>query len=333
MKALVTGGGGFLGRAIVERLRDRGDKVRVLSRGDYPALRALGAETVRGDITDIADVIKSCEGVDAVFHVAALPGIWGPWRRFYRTNVTGTENVLDGCRRNGVKKLIYTSSPSVVFDASVAVPLAGVNESHPYPEVFGCYYAQTKAKAEQLVLAANRNGSLLTTSLRPHLIWGPRDNHLIPRLVARAKAGKLIRVGDGTNKVDLTYVDNAADAHVLAADRLEAGSPVAGSAYFISDGHPVRLWDWIDTLLKRAGLPPITRSITYARAQTIGTVLEAIYFTFHITAEPRMTRFLASQLAGDHYYDISRAKRDLGYSPTIDNETGVQRVLDWLKER
>lgn len=331
MRALVTGGGGFLGRWIVKKLRSRGDEVRILARSEYPDLRADGVETVRGSVADRTAVEEACHDRDVVFHVAALAGIWGPADEYQRTNVTGTENVLAACRQMNVPKLVYTSSPSVVFPPG-AVAIEGVDESLPYPDKFGCTYSETKAAAERQILAAN-NATLSTTSLRPHLIWGPGDNHLIPRLLDRARSGKLVRVGNGTNLVDLTYVENAADAHVMAADRLAPGSTVAGNAYFISDGAPVSLWSWINDLLQRLGMAPVKRSISYTAAYGIGAAMEAAYIAMGWTSEPRMTRFLASQLAGPHWFSIDRARRDLGYQPAVNNETGVVRLIEWLNSR
>ncbi|QDU63720.1 3 beta-hydroxysteroid dehydrogenase/Delta 5--_4-isomerase [Planctomycetes bacterium Pan216] len=331
MKVLVTGGGGFLGRALVNKLLRRGDEVRVFARGDYPDLVRDGAELVRGDLADPAVVADACQEREVVFHVAALAGIWGPRTSFERTNILGTENVLAGCQQHGVERLVYTSSPSVVFPKG-KVDIAGWNESAPYPERFGCAYSRTKAIAEEKVLRAGRDNRLRAASLRPHLIWGPGDAHLIPRVVSRAKEGNLVRVGSGTNRVDLTYVDNAADAHLLAADALDSNPDVAGKAYFISDGAPVELWTWINDLLTRLDVPPVRRAISYRTAATIGGVMEAVYATLRLRQEPRMTRFLASQLSGDHYFSIENARRDLGYEPAVDNETGMKQLVDWLRE-
>jgi nucleoside-diphosphate-sugar epimerase len=225
IQALVTGGGGFLGLYIVEQLVARGDKVRVLCRGTYPRLRELGVECLSGDVRDPAAVSRACAGVDAVFHVAAVSGIWGPWEHYHGINTVGTENLLAGCRANQVPRLIYTSSPSVIYDGR---DHRNANESLNYPAQYLCHYPHSKALAERAVLAANGAEGLATVALRPHLIWGPRDNHLIPRIVARARSGKLRRVGRGDNLISMSYVENAAHAHLLAADRLAPHSPVAG---------------------------------------------------------------------------------------------------------
>lgn len=329
MKALVTGGGGFLGGYIVEKLVGRGDSVRVLARGRYPELESLGVETVQTDLRDQSAVVKACEKVDVVFHVAALPAIWGKWKDFYGINVQGTKNVLAGCRAHGVSRLVYTSTPSVVFDQS---DLCNVDEAYPYPGRYNCHYPATKAMAERIIIDANGQEGLLTTSLRPHLVWGPRDKHLIPKILQRAKARQLHIVGDGLNKVDITYVENAAEAHLLAADHLKVDSPVAGQAYFISQGEPVVLWDFINQLLERLGIPQISKAVSYRAAKSIGALLELVYTVLSLNGEPRMTRFLASQLARSHYFDISRARRDFGYSPRITTSEGLERLVDYMRQ-
>jgi len=214
-KVLVTGGGGFLGSAIVRRLVDRGDKVRSFSRGFYPELESMGVALIQGDIQDKVSVENAVDGMDVIFHVAAKPGVWGNYTDYFQTNVSGTQNVIDACRKYGVPILVYTSSPSVIFNGT---HMEGVNESVPYPDKYHAHYPKTKALAEQAILEATGSG-LRTMILRPHLIWGPRDNHLVPRIIARAKS--LVRIGTGKNLVDTIYIDNAADAHILAADKLE----------------------------------------------------------------------------------------------------------------
>jgi len=328
MRVCVTGGGGFLGRYIVEQLLARGDTVTVFTRGAYPELTALGATVVRGDLQNAEAVAAVCRGMDAVFHVAALAGLWGPWDDFYGVNVIGTENVIAGCRKHGVPKLINTSSPSVIFDNTAQ---EGVDESYPYPPTYESFYPQTKALAEQKVTAANGPG-LLTVSLRPHLIFGPRDNHLLPGMLARAQAGQLVQIGDGTNRVDLTYVEDAAWAHLCAADALTPDSPVAGSVYFISQGEPILLWPWVAAFLRELGLPGIKTRIPLAAARATGAALETAHRALHRKGEPRLTRFLASELAQSHYYNITRARQELGYQPRFTMEQARQKTLAWLRE-
>jgi len=328
VKALVTGGGGFLGRAIVDRLVARGGQVRSYARGAYPELADMGVETLRGDLTDADAVRAACGGCDVVFHVAARAGIWGRYQDYYEPNVRGTENVIAGCRAQGVSRLVFTSSPSVVFAGG---DMENADESLPYPARPRSHYSATKALAEQRVLAASGE-HLRTLVLRPHLIWGPRDNHIVPRLIARARAGQLRQIGSGQNRVDSTYIDNAADAHLLAADALEADPHAAGRVYFISNGEPRPLWELINRIIGAAGLPPVTRRVSRRTARTLGGVLELLYAVLRIKAEPRMTRFLADELATSHWFNISAARKDLGYEPRVSIEDGLQRLEVWFRE-
>jgi len=321
-RAVVTGAGGFLGRYVAESLQARGVQVLGLGRGDYPFLRERGIETRRVDIRDASSLTSALANADTVFHTAAIAGIWGRWQDYYEINTLGTQHVIDACRANGVSRLIFTSSPSVTFGGH---PQCGVDESAPYPRRWLSHYSHTKALAEQLVLKAN-GPELATCALRPHLIFGPRDPHLIPRLLERARQGQLMRVGDGTNLIDVTYVENAAEAHWQAAAALGPNSAVAGKAYFLSQGEPVECWPWIDGILARAGLPPIRRQISFRAAWWAGALLEGCYRVLQKTNEPRMTRFLAAQLAMPHYFNISAARRDFGYEPRIPTDAGLDRL-------
>jgi nucleoside-diphosphate-sugar epimerase len=328
MHALVTGGGGFLGLYIVEQLRARGARVSVFCRNQHAPLERLDVEVIRGDVRDAEAVRRACQGVDTVFHAAAMAGIWGPWRNYHGINTVGTRNVIAACLACGTARLVYTSSPSVVFDGSDHL---GADESLPYPRSYLCPYPHTKALAEQAVLAANGQSGLLTVALRPHLIWGPRDNHLIPRLIARARAGKLKQIGAGNNLVSISYVENAAAAHLQAADALATGSAVAGQAFFVNEEEPVNLWQWIRSLLLRAGLEPPRGSLAAPLAYAAGAFLEWAYLLGRIQGEPPMTRFLARQLAGSHHYSILKAKRAFGLKPLVSVSEGLNRIDGDLK--
>jgi len=329
VKALVTGGGGFLGSAVVRRLRDRGWQVVSLTRGDYPAVTAMGATQQRGDIADPQVVLEAAAGCDAVLHVAAKAGIWGSDESYYQTNVVGTRNVLEACRTHGVPRLVYTSSPSVVH---AGADLEGVDESTPYPEHYEAAYPRTKAEAERMVLAAN-GPHLATVALRPHLIWGPEDTQLVPRIVERRRGGKLRLLAGPPKLVDTIYIDNAADAHLLALDHLGPGSACAGKVYFISQGEPLPVNELINRILDAAGLPGLEPSVPPGLAVVAGAVLETAHRLLRIPGEPRMTRFLARQLASAHWFDLTAARRDLGYEPAISIDEGFVRLRAWFEQQ
>lgn len=328
MRALVTGGGGFLGTAVVGLLLARGDDVRNVTRGSYPALDALGVRSFRGDLCDAATVRTASAGCDVVFHVGAKAGIAGSAREYAATNVEGTRNVIQACRANGIQRLVYTSTPSVV---SVRGGIEGGDESLPYAERFPSPYPATKAEAERAVLAANEPG-LATVALRPHLIWGPGDTQLIPRILDRARRGRLRFVGDGSNVIDSTYIDNAAEAHLLAADRLGPGAAIAGRAYFISQGEPMPIRDLVNGILDAAGMPPVGATVPFPVAYALGAVAELAFALAGRGAEPPMTRFLARQLSTSHWFDISAARRDLGYVPRVSIADGMARLRGHLHD-
>ena len=322
MKALVTGGGGFLGLAIVRALLRQGAGVHSFSRGSYDLLDQLGVTQHRGSLADAGAVAAAVAGSEVVFHVAAQPGIWGDYAQYHETNVIGTRNVIAACRLHGVRRLVYTSSPSVVFDGR---DMQGVDESAPYPSHYEAHYPATKALAEQSVRAAN-NAQLATVCLRPHLIWGPGDNHLLPRLVARARSGTLARIGSRDNLIDTIYIDNAAEAHLLAADRLLPGSPVAGKVYFISQGEPVPMWDMVNRMLDAAGAPRVSRTVPVWLARLLALGFEGAHRLGNRPGEPRLTRFVVSEMSTAHWFDISAARRDLGYSPRVSIAEGLERL-------
>ncbi len=344
---LVTGGGGFLGKAIVRLLVQRGDRVSSFSRGYYSELETLGVKQVQGDISNPVAVENAVKGVDTVYHVAAKAGVWGDYKDYYRINTEGTRNVIAACKSCGVSRLIYTSSPSVVFDGG---DMEGVDETVPYPGSYHAAYPETKALAEQAVRQAggglqmadggwqrtekSRQGAgdgLKTIALRPHLIWGPGDNHLVPRILKRAK--RLRRIGDGKNRVDVIYIDNAAKAHILAEEALIREPELSGNVYFISQGKPVFLWKMIDDILQAGGLSPVKGSVSSKSAFWIGAALEWFYKAFALKGEPRMTRFVARELSTSHWFDIRAARRDLYYVPDVSTEEGLRRLAAYLKAR
>jgi nucleoside-diphosphate-sugar epimerase len=334
MKVLVTGAGGFVGGVVARMLRARGDEVRTVARGDYPALTALGCTHVRGDLSQAGVAEAAIGDADTVIHVAAKAGMWGPAAEYEASNITATQRLLDACVARGVSSLVFTSSPSVTFDGGDA---KGADESLPYPATFLAHYPRTKAEAERRVLAANGTphatggGVLRTCALRPHLVYGPGDPHIVPRLVTRAKQGRLAWIGQG-NLVDVTYVDNAAHAHLLAADALAAPEHrPAGKAYFISQGTPVAPDAWVGALLEAIGVPPVKRRVKQSLASAVGAVLETAWSVLALRGEPPMTRFVAAQLGTSHYYDLTAARRDLGYELLVSDEESIARTVAWLR--
>lgn len=330
MKALVTGAGGFLGGGITRMILERGGEVRGLARSDYPEMEALGVDMRRGDIADQGTVINAARGCDIVFHVAAKAGVWGSRDSYYIPNVVGTMNVIEACRRLNINRLVYTSTPSVTFEGKDE---NGVNEKAPYAEKYLCHYAATKARAEKRVLAANSK-ELATVALRPHLIWGPGDNHLVPRIWERGKAGRLKLVDGGKRKVDSVYIDNAVFAHLLAARKLRPGARCAGKAYYISNGQPLPMGVLINKILDAGGIPPVTKNISARTAYVAGAIFEFVYTLLRRKKEPIMTRFVARQLSTAHWFDIRAAKRDFGYTPRVSIKQGLKRLkADAMKNR
>lgn len=361
----ITGAGGFIGGKLAERLLACGREVRVLARRPLPTLERLGATIVSGDLHDIAALRRGTDGVSTVFHVAGRVGVWGPAADFHRVNVEGTRNVIAACRDARVPRLVYTSSPSVVFNHG---DLSGVDESAPLCTSAPCAYPTSKAAAERLVSAAHGT-TLATVSLRPHLVWGPGDRNVVPRVLDLARKGRLKIVGDGRNRVDCTHITNVVDAHLLAEDALRAGSaagagrggnshrsaesaarharsighavpglgaaiarapdaqPAGGRAFFITNGEPVVLWDWINELLRGVGASELTARVSTSTAYRAGAVLELLWRVLPLKGDPPMTRFVAKELATDHWFKIDAARRDLGYVPRVSMAAGTVELI------
>ena len=321
---LVTGGGGFLGRHVVKALVERGWKVRTFQRGHYDFLDVWEVEQRRGDLASAEQVLDACAGIDAVVHVAAKAGHWGSFDDYFDANVAGTDNLIAACRYHGVPRLVHTSSPSVVHAGG---DLEGVDESAPYATEFLAHYPRTKAVAEQKVLAAN-DEHLATVALRPHLIWGPGDQHLLPRLIQRRKAGRLRFIGEPGKRIDTVYIDNAVDAHLMALDALKPGAACAGKAYFITNGEPLATEDIINRLLAAFGLPAEDRRIPRKLAWALAIAMEAAWTWLPLKGEPLLTRFLVEQLSTAHWFRIDAARRDFGWTPRVSIAEGLKRLRD-----
>lgn len=324
----ITGASGFIGGKIAERLLAEGRAVRVLARQPLPSLEKLGATVIRGDLHDSAALQRGCDGAGTVFHVAGRVGVWGPEEDFFRVNFDGTGQVLTACRRAGVPRLVYTSSPSVVYNGG---NLAGVDETAPLCRDAPCAYPTSKAAAERLVTTAH-SPTLSTVSLRPHLVWGPGDKNVVPRVLTQARRGLLRIIGGGRNLVDCTHITNVVDAHLLAEAALRIpGGPAGGRAYFITNGEPVVLWDWVNELLRGVCIPELTRHLSLPAAYRIGGLLESAWRLLRLKGEPPMTRFVAKELATDHWFRIDAARRDLGYTPRVSMAEGTAGLIEHLR--
>ena len=319
----VTGAGGFLGTAICQFLRAADIKVIGFARKDYPHLRALGVSLIRGDLQNKKQVCKAMQGCDLVFHVASKAGVWGDKGSYFRPNVEGTDNILEACRFHKINRLIYTSTPSVTFTGEDE---SNIDESQPYAAQFLNFYGLSKAIAEEKVLKANSD-SLKTVALRPHLIWGPGDPHLVPRVIERAKAKKLKLVGKEDKLVDTIYIDNAVYAHLLAAVELnETNTCCAGKAYFLSNDQPILMATMLNNILTAANLPMVKARVSASFAYFVGTVLEWWYLRTGKQEEPVMTRFVAKQLSTSHYFNIEAAKKDFNYQALVSIEQGMKKL-------
>ncbi len=324
MNILVTGGAGFLGRYICRELKSKGHNVFSFSRNHYDHLDAIDVETKKGSLLNIPDLEYALEDIDAVIHTAAIAGVWGKKEDFYNTNYVGTQNLVDACLKHKIKYFINTSSPSVVFGQE---DILGADESIAYPKKYLTHYAHTKAMAEQYVMS-KCSDNFFALSLRPHLIFGKDDPHIIPRLVESARANRLKVVGDGQNLVDVIHVENAAHAHVLALEELVQNKNISGNCYFIGQDEPVNLWNFINDILVLKGQEAVVDSISFPRAYKLGAFLEFVYKMIGIyKPEPPMTRFVATQLAKNHYFSHNKAKKDFGYKCTLGTKEALKTIV------
>ncbi|RZF20782.1 MULTISPECIES: NAD-dependent epimerase/dehydratase family protein [Halobacteriovorax] len=323
MRVLVTGVTGFLGYHIAKDLLKDGHEVINFSRRHTSEVDELGIETIKGDLTNYEDIKNALRDIDAVFHAAGKVGMWGKSKDFHRINVDGTKNLVNAMKEQGAKYLIYTSTPSVVFGKD---EIKNGDESLPYPKKYLNEYAKSKSIAERFVLESNGHG-ILTTSIRPHLIYGERDKNIIPRLIQRAKSGRLKIIGDGQNLVDINYVENASHAHVMALKELSTEAKNQGKAYFIGQEKPVNLWDFINKILEAKGEKPISSKVSLKIVYFIGLIFELVYKLLgKYDDQPPMTRFVALQMGTSHYFKHDNARVDFGYSPKITIEESLEKI-------
>ena len=326
-RVFITGAGGFLGSEICRFLRSADIDVVGFSRGHYPHLLDIGVTLIQGNLQNSAAVIEAMKGCDLVFHVASKAGVWGDKNSYFKPNVDGTQHIINACQLHGIEQLVYTSTPSVTFSGEDE---SNINESQPYAKQFLNFYGLSKAVAEKNVLNANHH-QLKTVALRPHLIWGPGDPHLVPRVIERAKKGKLKLVGKIDKLVDTIYIDNAVYAHLLAAVELKKqNARCAGKAYFLSNDQPIFMATMLNKILAAANLPDVHKRVPSNLAYFVGTLLEWWYFRTGKTNEPIMTRFVARQLSTSHYFNISAAKQDFNYQALVTIDDGMKALTEYL---
>jgi nucleoside-diphosphate-sugar epimerase len=327
MRVLVTGGGGFLGSAICRRLLREGYQPVAFQRGAASHLDTPGIRIARGDICDQTALAEAAQGCGAVIHAAAKAGLWGAAAEYQRVNVDGTDTVIRVCRDLAIGALVFTSSPSIVHRGK---DIEGGDESLPLADHFLAPYPATKARAESMVLAAN-GPRLRTNALRPHLIWGPGDPHILPRLAQRVRGGRLLLPG-ANKRVDTIFVENAALAHLRALQELLAAGRSAGKPYFVSNDEPLPQGEIVGRLLAAAGIEARIQAVPAIAARFAGALCETTWRLFGLAAEPPVTRFSADQLCTAHWYDMSAAKRDLGYRPEVSISEGLSRINRQLTE-
>jgi len=329
--SVVTGGVGFVGQHLVEALLARGDTVRVLDIADESPF-GDDVDYRRVDITDAQAVDAALLGADVVFHNASLvhtshnriPEVWA-------VNRDGAQHVIDGCKHHGVKRLIYVSSGSVVYNGK---DILDGNESLPYASTSQAPYAESKIEAEKLTLAANGQGGLLTCAIRPHVIFGPGDGRFMPAVLRNAKAGRLkVQVGRREWLSDYTYISNLVDALLLADEKLVPDSPVAGSAYFITNGEPMPFWGFVKEVLARLSFPPIKYRAPHQLVYGIAAIKEGIDTLRggKLNAEDGLSRFAIRYMCTHHYFDITKARQELGYEPKVSMSEGIEKTCAHLE--
>lgn len=323
MKVLVSGGGGFLGGSICRQLVEAGHQVIAYQRSPADHLKPNGVHAYTGDITDPGALIDASSGCEAIVHTAGKAGVWGDADDYQRINVDGTANIVQACRANNIPYLVHTSSPSIVHAGG---DIGGADESLPIAEHFTAPYPASKAEAEKIVCAAN-DGTLKTVALRPHLIWGPGDPHILPRLAAKARGGKLALPGPD-KVIDTIFVENAAQAHVMALHELLGEARCAGKAYFITNNEPMPQGEIIRKLLAAIGIDVTIRSVPPGLAKMAGAVCETIWQILKLKSEPPVTRFSVEQLATAHWFDTSAALQDFGYEPKVTISEGLKLLRE-----
>lgn len=324
-KVLITGGGGFLGRAVAKKCVERGYKVWSLSRNTYPALTAMGVVQIQGDVTHAMDVQKACKGKDVVFHLAARKGGWGRLSKFYKTNVKGTRNVIEACKNAKVRVLVYTSSTRATMDQNGCYA-DGMGKD--YPDRFQNNFAMSKAFAEQAVLKASTQ-DFRCIVLRPHMIWGPGDTSVIPGLFKHRRW--IFKIGNGQNKVSGIYIDNAADAHLLAAVKAFSDERLSGKVFVLAQDEPLILWDFIGKIETWTGKKMVLMSLPKSVVMPVGKMVECFFRLTDINRTPCLSRNIVIELADSHVFNINDLNCSLGFLPSVSVQKGFELYGAWLE--
>ena len=315
----MTGGSGFIGGALIERLVAEGNPVRALARSEEAAARveSLGAEPVRGELGDRASLAAGAAGCATAFHLAAHLGEWGPWEDFERGNVEGTRNALVACEEAGVRRFVHCGTEAALMAGE---PLVHVDETAPLRPDSPAPYPATKAKAELAVREANRDG-FETVAMRPRFVWGRGDTTLLPEMVKTIEAGRFAWVGGGRNVTDTAHVDNVVEGLILCAEKGRGGE-----SYFITDGKPVVFREFITAMLRTQAVDPPDRSLPGWTAGPLALVSEAAWKLLPLPDEPPMTRFRAWILTQECTIEIGKASEELGYRPIVSHEQGLAEM-------
>ncbi len=318
-EVFLTGGSGFIGGRLIERLRREGHAVRALARSPAASERvsSLGAEPVSGELADTDAMRAGAQGCDWAFHAAATLGDWGRREDFERGNVIGTANVLRACEQAGVSRFVHVGTEAALLAGQ---PLVEVDETAPLRPDSPALYSSTKARAEQAVLAANRAGFEIVV-VRPRFVWGAGDTTLLPRMVEMVCSGRFAWIGGGRHRTSTTHVDNTVEGLILGATR---GHP--GNAYFVTDGEPVEFRDFVTRLLATQGVQAPTRSIPSGVASVLAAAAEGAWRLLPLPGQPPITRFAYWVSAQECTIRIDKARADLGYEPVRTIEDGLAEM-------
>jgi nucleoside-diphosphate-sugar epimerase len=322
-RVLLTGATGFVGTALSSRLLELGAHVVCVSRTQRESQHAR-VEWFNGDVEDTDAMLRATRGVDAVFHVGGMVGHYGLRASYLRANVLGTQNILAGARKNGVRSLVFTSTPSVIADGT---PHFDVDETHPYSRRYQSPYSESKALAEQDVLRAN-GPDLGTVAIRPHMIWGPGPSHWVGGVRKLSRKGMLYQMGKGTNRVGMTYMDDCVAAHIAALHALESDKAVGGRAFFIHGGSPVSLWQWVRDLTAALSLPSIRGTLPTGLMKVAAGVCDGLVVASRGSLHFPISRYLMTEMTTDHYSCIDAARKNLGYEPKISVAGGLARLAE-----